>query len=142
VPRRLPTRSIGVLLVVAALAGAGYHYRAEIMRYFADAAGQARLAGDLLIEDASPAMAAIARSAEAKGSLHGAGAGIAVKPSRRGARIYGSDGFFLVGSNGVIQAQSPQHGVGLTLTPELRDGRIVWRCSSSAPPEKLTSLCR
>lgn len=141
-PRRLPTRSIGVLLVLAALAGAGYHYRAEIVGYFADAAGRARLAGDLLIEDASPAMAAIARSAEATGALRGAGVGIAVKPSRRGAWFYGSDGFFLVGSNGVIQAQSPQHGVGLTLTPELRDGRIVWRCTSSAPQEKLTSRCR
>ncbi|MCG6876384.1 MAG: hypothetical protein LJE97_14955 [Betaproteobacteria bacterium] len=135
-------RVVGILLVLAVLAGAGYHYRAEILGYFSDAGSPARLAGDLLIEDAGPAMVAIARNAESKGTLRGAGVGVAVKPSSRGARIYGSDGFFLVGSNGVIQAQSPQHGVGLTLTPELRDGRVVWRCSSTVPRDRLTSQCK
>jgi hypothetical protein len=135
-------RTIGVLLVVAALAGAGYYFGPELMGYFSDANGRARLAGDYLIEDARSAMHAIARNAETKGALGGAGLGIAVKPSGRGARAYGSDGFFLVGSNGVIQARSPQHGVGLTLTPELRDGKVAWRCTSALPPERLTTHCK
>ncbi len=135
-------RTIGVLLVVAALAGAGYYYGPELMGYFSDADGRARLAGDYLIDDARPAMDAIAHNAASKGTLRGAGLGIAVKPSGRGARAYGSDGFFLVGSNGVIQARSPQHRVGLTLTPELRDGKVAWRCASTLPPERLTRECR
>lgn len=135
-------RTIGVLLVVAALAGAGYYYGPELMGYFSDADGRARLAGDYLIDDARPAMDAIAHNAASTGALRGAGLGIAVKPSGRGARAYGSDGFFLVGSNGVIQARSPQHGVGLTLTPELRDGKVAWRCTSTLPPERLTTGCR
>ena len=116
-------RVTGILLVVAALAGVGYYYGPELMGYFSDADGRARLAGDYLIGDARPAMDAIAKNAAAKGALRGSGVGITVQPSGRGARAYGSDGFFLVGSNGVIQARSPQHGVVLTLTPELRDGR-------------------
>lgn len=135
-------RAIGILVVIAAIAAAGYYYSPEIMSYFADSAGRARLAGDSLIEDARPAMGAIARSGESKGTLRGAGVGISVKPTSRGARFYGSDGFFIVGSNGVIQAQSPQHGVGLTLTPALRDGKIVWRCSSALPRDRLTSRCK
>ncbi len=135
-------RAIGILLVVAALAGVGYYYGPELMGYFSDADGRARLAGDYLIEDAQPAMNAIAHNAASKGALRGAGAGIAVKPSGRGVRAYGSDGFFLVGSNGVIQARSPQHGVVLTLTPELRDGKVAWRCTSALPPEQLTTRCK
>jgi hypothetical protein len=135
-------RAIGVLLAVVALAGAGYYYGPELMGYFSDADGRARLAGDYLIEDARSAMDAITQYAASKGALRGSGVGIAVRPSGRGARAYGSDGFFLVGSNGVIQAQSPQHGVGLTLTPELRDGKVAWRCTSALPPERLTSECR
>lgn len=135
-------RAVAILVVVGALAGAGYYYAPEIRAYFADAAGRARLAGDSLIDDAAPTMAAIAAKAQTQGSLHGAGAGIAVKPSSRGARSYGSDGFFIVASNGVIQARSPQHGVGLTLTPELREGKVVWRCSSTLPPDRLTSRCQ
>ena len=135
-------KAVAVLLLIGALAGVGYYYAPEIMAYFADSAGRARLAGDYLIEDAEPAMAAIAAKAQTQGSLRGAGAGIAVKPSSRGARSYGSDGFFIVASNGVIQARSPQHSVALTLTPELRDGKIVWRCTSSLPPDRVTSRCR
>lgn len=135
-------RTIGVLLVVAALAGAGYYYGPELMGYFSDADGRARLAGDYLIDDAQAAMDAIAQNAASTGALRGAGLGVAVKPSGRGARAYGSDGFFLVGSNGVIQARSPRHGVGLTLTPELRDGKVAWRCTSPLPPERLTRECR
>jgi hypothetical protein len=135
-------RTIGALLIVAALAGAGYYYGPELMSFFSDADGRARLAGDYLIDDAQPAMEAIARNATSKGVLRGSGVGIAVKPSGRGARAYGSDGFFLVGSNGVIQARSPQHGVVLTLTPELRDGKVAWRCTSALPPAQLTRECR
>lgn len=135
-------RILAILVVVGALAGAGYYYAPEILAYFTDSAGRARLAGDYLIEDAGPAMAAITQKAESKGSLRGAGAGVAAKPSRRGARSYGSDGFFIVASNGVIQARSPQQGVGLTLTPEMRDGKVVWRCSSTLPADRLTSRCR
>lgn len=133
---------IGILLVVVALAGAGYYYGPELMGYFSDADGRARLAGDYLIEDARPAMDAIAKNAASRGALRGSGVGITVRPSGRGARTYGSDGFFLVGSNGVIQARSPQHGVGLTLTPELRDGKVAWRCTSALSPERLTRECR
>jgi hypothetical protein len=135
-------RTIGVLLVVVALAGAGYYYGPELMGYFSDANGRARLAGDYLIGDAQPAMDAIAKSAASKGTLSGSGVGITVRPSGRGARAYGSDGFFLVGSNGVIQARSPQQGVVLTLTPELRDGKVAGRCTSALPPRQLTSECR
>lgn len=135
-------RAVGILLIVAALAGVGYYYGPELLGYFSDANGRARLAGDYLIEDARPAMAAIAQNAASKGALRGSGVGVAVKPSGRGARAYGSDGFFLVGSNGVIQARSPQHGVVLTLTPELRDGKVAWRCTSALPLEQLTSGCR
>jgi len=135
-------RAIAIALVVAALASAGYYYSPELLGYFADSDGRARLAGDALIADARPAMDAIARQAESKGSLRGAGVGTSVKPSSRGARTYGSDGFFLVTSNGVIQARSPQHGVGLTLTPVLRDGKVAWQCSSALPRDLLTSECR
>jgi len=135
-------RAIAVLLVVAVLAGVGYYYGPEVLSHFGDASGRARLAGDYLIEDAEPAMTAIARNAESKGSLRGAGAGVTVKSSRRGARIYGADGFFLVASNGVIQARSPQFGVTLTLTPELRGGKTRWSCSSPVPPDRLTERCR
>ena len=135
-------RTVAVLLVVAVIAGLGYYYRPDIVARFSDEAGRARLAGDYLVEDAQAAMAAIARNAESKSALRGSGAGITVKPSRRGARFYGGDGFFLVGSNGVIQARSPQHGVTLTLTPELRDGKTLWRCSGTGPPDRLTSRCR
>lgn len=124
------------------LAVAGYYYGPELMSYFSDPDGRARLAGDYLIDDARPAMDAIARNAASKGALRGSGVGIAVKPSGRGARAYGSDGFFLVGSNGVIQARSPQYGVVLTLTPELRDGEVTWQCTSALPPEQLTTGCR
>lgn len=135
-------RAIGILLVVAALMGVGYYYGPELMGYFSDADGRARLAGDYLIEDAQPAMDAIARNAETKGTLRGAGLGTVVKPSGRGTRTYGSDGFFLVGSNGVIQARSPEHGVVLTLTPELHDGKVAWRCTSALPAAQLTRECR
>lgn len=135
-------RAIALLLVVAVLAGLGYYYGPDLRAYFADASGRTRLAGDYLIEDAEPAMTAIARNAESDGSLRGAGAGVTVKPSRRGARIYGADGFFLVASNGVIQARSPQFGVTLTLTPELRDGKTRWSCSSPVPPDARTERCR
>jgi hypothetical protein len=135
-------RTVAVLLVVAVLAGLGYYYGPDVVARFSDEAGRARLAGDYLVEDAQAAMAAIARNAESTGSLRGAGAGLTVKPSRRGARIYGGDGFSLVGSNGAIQARSPQHGVTLTLTPELRNGKTLWRCSSTAPPDRLTGRCR
>lgn len=131
-----------VLVAAATLAGIGYYYAPEILAYFADPAGRARLAGDYLIEDAGPAMAAIARTAESRDALRGAGAGVAVKPTSRGVRSYGSDAFFIVASSGVIQAQSPQQGVALTLTPELRDGKVVWRCSSTLPPDRLTHRCR
>jgi len=135
-------RAIAILLIVAALTSVGYYFGPELMGYFSDADGRARLAGDYLIDDARPAMDAIAKSAASKGALRGSGVGITVRPSGRGTRAYGSDGFFLVGSNGVIQARSPQHGVVLTLTPELRDGKVAWRCTSALPPEQLTSGCR
>ncbi len=134
-------RAIGILVVVAALAAGGYHYWPEILGYFDESADAARMAGDHLIEDAGPVMDAIARKAELQGSLQGAGAGIAVKPSGRGTRIYGSDGFFIVGSNGAIQAQSPRHRVGLSLTPDLRNGKVVWQCSSVVPRSRLTRRC-
>ena len=134
-------RALAILLVAGVLAGAGYHYAPEILAYLTDSDGRARLAGDYLIDDAEPAMAAIARNAESAGSLRRAGVGVAVSPSSRGARGYGNDGFFIVGSNGVIQARSPQERVTLSLTPELRDGKVVWRCSSALPPDRLTRRC-
>lgn len=135
-------RVLAVLVIVAALLAAGLYYGLEFLGSGGDANAKARLAGDHLIEDARPAMAAIARRIESTKSLRGAGAGIAVRPSPDGTRSYGSDGFFLVGSNGVIQAQSPQHGITLTLTPSLEGGRVVWHCSSSVPRNRLTRRCR
>jgi hypothetical protein len=134
-------RVLAVLLVLAALLTIGYYY-APIFLANRDAAAKARIAGDHLIEDARPAMAAIARRAESAHSLRGAGTGIAVKPSADGARSYGNDGFFLVGSNGVIQAQSPQYRITLTLTPSLEGARVVWHCTSTEPRDRLTDQCR
>jgi hypothetical protein len=131
-----------VLLILAALLATGYYYYLPTFLGGGNANDNAKLAGDHLIEDARPAMAAIAQRAEFAGSLRGAGTGIAIKPSKSGARTYGSDGFFLVGSNGVIQAQSPRHGITLTLTPSLEGSRVVWHCTSAVPRERLTSQCR
>jgi hypothetical protein len=135
-------RVLAILLVLAALLATGYYYLPALLSGGGNANAKAKTAGDHLVEEARPAMTAIARRAESAGSLRGAGAGIAIKPSQSGARSYGSDGFFLVGSNGVIQAQSPQYGVTLTLTPSLERGRVVWHCTSAVPRERLTDQCR
>jgi hypothetical protein len=137
----MSVRVLAILLVLAALLATGYYYLPAFLGG-GDANDKARAAGDRLVEDARAAMSAIARRAESAGSLRGAGAGIAIKPSEGGARAYGTDGFFLVGSNGVIRAQSPQHGITLTLTPSLEGHRVTWHCTSTAPRERLTSQCR
>lgn|GEM_PF-823385 len=123
-----------VLLIVAALALAGFLAVAVVLPGIADA--EAREAASALVSGAESARQAVAAAAQKSGSL--AGSGAQVKLAARTDPKFG-ELKWIVEHNGAIRGWNEKNTIEVVIQPRLEGGKVVWSCRgypiSSMPPE-------
>ncbi|MBI4207642.1 MAG: pilin [Betaproteobacteria bacterium] len=97
-----------------------------------------RRAATVLYFATEDARTAIERNAGRTKSLTGAGKGVAIAP-RKDEGIGDLD--FEVTADGQITGHAREYKFKLFLTPEIKEGRVAWKCSG-LPLDLLPSACR
>lgn len=90
------------------------------------------------VNEPEQALKQIARAAEIKGSLSGAGFGIAIAGKELPALGLTQ---WTISTDGVIRGTAAERSLIVLLTPELRDGRVAWNCKLEPEREFLRGTC-